>query len=128
MVNTNNATIQELRAYYGTKEFESMELVLDINESFNESLEALEDKISEFTLHKGTSYVEFIDSSKSIDNVVVSYQLLEMNMKEDLNIRLFDVYGSNDCDLRNISLRTIAEKMHEDIKQYVDQKEEDFLR
>lgn len=107
--------VSTLEKYYGD-EFNSHVLLLDINES----KESLLEKVSDFTQHKGTSYIDFIDEETSKENVVKSYQLLEMNLKKGDDVRLFDVhdmYGET-SSLSNVSLLDAVNAVYDGVRFY----------
>ena len=113
--------VTDLKKYYGNK-MDIRNLILDVHDTEKN----MRVQIAEFTRHKGASYINFIDSSQSSDDIVAHYQLLEMDMAATMkadNERLFDLHASK-FGLRDISLsraieiiikevREIAEKEHE---------------
>lgn len=103
--------VSKLREYYGN-EFSDRVLLLDVNES----KESLTEKISVFTQYKGTSYIDFIDNATSNEDVVKSYQLLEMDLdKEDVRlVDLHDVYGES-SSMFNVSLSDAVNAIYEGI-------------
>lgn len=104
--------VSAIKKYYGN-DFDSHVLLLDINES----KESLLKKVSDFTSHKGTSYIDFIDNKASKDNIVKSYQLLEMNVRKSNDVRLFDIhdmYGETSA-LFNINLLDVIDFIYNNI-------------
>lgn len=109
-----NLTVTVLKKYYGN-EMDIRNLILDTHDT-EENMRA---KIAEFTRHKGTSYINFIDSSQSSDDIVAHYQLLEMDMAATMktdNERLFDLHASK-FGLRDISLSRAVEIIIKEVRE-----------